>query len=136
MAVNYKLRKNNIKGNKHYGKYYAQTVHSNRMTLSDIMREIEANCSLKESDVIAVMTELKAIMRYALQDGQIVDLDDLGSFYINVKSIPVDKPEDFKGNKHLLGFELKYRPAAKRTARKDHHLTHTLTIGCQAKREK
>ena len=58
MAVIYKIYKNNNKKNAGFGKYYARAIHNGTANLDDISAIIERNCSMKKSDVKAVLTEL------------------------------------------------------------------------------
>ena len=57
MSVFYRLRKNNNSKSAQYGKYYARAVHVSTLTTNDIANIIQRNCSVKRSDVKAVIEE-------------------------------------------------------------------------------
>ena len=58
MAVMYKLYQNNRKDSKTKGKWYARAIHT-QMTETDVLAErIQRNCTVKRSDVLAVLSEL------------------------------------------------------------------------------
>ena len=50
MAIHYRLVQNKIKSDRNYGKYYAHTVKQGEISLEEIERMIETNCSAKASD--------------------------------------------------------------------------------------
>ncbi|WP_154655645.1 hypothetical protein [Xylanibacter oryzae] len=62
------------------GKYYALTQHTGTWRTREVARLIQANCSLKESDVLGVFSKLVCTMKLLLQDSQRVQLDGFGTF--------------------------------------------------------
>ena len=75
-------------------KYHARLVTEGKLTTKDIARKIAGQCSIKESDVIGVFVALEDILCKSLGEGEIVQLDGIGSFRISVKSPAVkDKHE-------------------------------------------
>ena len=75
-------------------KYHARLVTDGKLTTKDIARKIASRCSIKESDVIGVFIGLEDILCKSLSEGEIVQLDGIGSFRISVKSPAVkDKHE-------------------------------------------
>ena len=74
MAVNYRVYQNKRKGN-FAGKYYARAAHKEVITLKDIAKTMQANSTVKYSDVMAVLTELSEVLKNELQRGNIVKLD-------------------------------------------------------------
>jgi predicted histone-like DNA-binding protein len=136
MAIQFRLIRNEIRSNKHYGKYLAHTVKGSEVTLREIEQQIQANCSAKASDVRAVLAELYDTIRHMLQDGHVVNLGELGKFHISVKSTPVEDPKEFRVDRHVTGFKCNYSPYAKRYPRHKGrlagHIHHELTDGCKA----
>ena len=58
--LNYKVYMNKNKKNlKTYNKFYARAVYLGTTELAGMADKIQANCSVKKSDVLAVLTELK-----------------------------------------------------------------------------
>ena len=110
MAVKYKLVQNKISGHECFGKWYARSVKSGEVGMKEIERIIEQNCSLKRSDVRAVLTELVDTIKGKLQEGYTVDLDELGRLSLGVKSEGVYRAADFNVKKHITGVSVNYRP--------------------------
>ena len=99
MAVIYKIYKNNNKKNAGFGKFYARAMHNGTTNLDDIAAIIERNCSMKKSDVKAVLTELVEVMTAQIQDSKRVKLDGLGTFKIGISQAH----QEHAGNLHARG---------------------------------
>lgn len=136
MAVIYKLMKNQIKSSKNYGKYYAHTIRRGEVKQQQIEERIQANCSAKASDVRLVLRELFDTIRDYLQDGYVVNLEEMGKFSLSVKSTCVKQPSDFMPSKHIKGFKCNYTPQGHRykvgEGRLAGHIKRHLLDGCQA----
>ena len=70
---------------------------------------IQRNCSMKRSDVLAVLAELVEVMTDELQLGNRVKLNGFGSFKVGMKTTPAETEEDFTVTKnvkslHVSGF--------------------------------
>ena len=114
MAIQYRLLQNQIKGSKNYNKYYAHTVKRGVVSMEDIEKMIEENCTAKASDVRLVLRELYDTVKFFMQMGYTVDLRELGKFSISVKSTCVDNPKEFRRDQHITGFKCNYTPQGKR----------------------
>ena len=136
MAVIYRLMKNQIKSSKNYGKYYAHTIQRGEVKQQQIEERIQANCSAKASDVRLVLRELFDTIRDYLQDGYVVNLEEMGKFSLSVKSTCVKQPSDFMPSKHIKGFKCNYTPQGHRykvgEGRLAGHIKRHLLDGCQA----
>ena len=136
MAVMYRLMKNEIKSSKNYGKYYAHTIRCGEVKQQQIEERIQANCSAKASDVRLVLRELFDTIRDYLQDGYVVNLEEMGKFSLSVKSTCVKQPSDFMPSKHIKGFKCNYTPQGRRykagEGRPVGHIKRHLLDGCQA----
>ena len=136
MAVIYRLMKNQIKSSKNYGKYYAHTIRRGEVKQQQIEERIQANCSAKASDVRLVLRELFDTIRDYLQDGYVVNLEEMGKFSLSVKSTCVKQPSDFMPSKHIKGFKCNYTPQGHRykvgEGRPVGHIKRHLLDGCQA----
>lgn len=51
------------------------------------------NCSLKESNVLGMISKLVYTMKNLLLDSQRVQLDGFGTFKISITNNPVEKPK-------------------------------------------
>ena len=114
MAIKIQLLKNNIKSSPNYGKYYAKTIARGEVTMADLMKEVQRNCSLKEADVIHVITELQDTMKHHLAEGQTIALDGIGRFRLSVESECVDAPEKFNIRRHIRRVICKFLPSSHR----------------------
>ena len=70
MAVLYKLRQEKRMKSKFKGQWYARSIAIdtvNTAALADIMQQ---NCTVKKSDILAVIAELVEVMKQQLQDSK------------------------------------------------------------------
>ena len=114
MAIRVRLYRNNIRSSSNYGKYFAKTISQGDISLRDLAEEASRNSSLKQSDVIAVITELEDMMRHRLADGHTIILDGIGRFRLSVESDDVDDPKDFRFKKHIRRILCRFLPASHR----------------------
>ena len=136
MAIRYKLVQNKISGHECFGKYYARSIKTGEVSMKEIERIIEQNCSMKRSDVRAVLTELVDTIKYKLQEGYTVDLDELGRLSLGVKSEGVYRAQDFNVKKHITGININYRPCTHRVGNGDRRLIAPLAEGTEFDRVK
>ena len=135
MAVYYRMRRNEIRSSKNYGKYYAHTVRQGEVSLEEIECTIEQNCTAKASDVRLVLRELFDTVKYYMQQGYTVDLREMGRLSIAVTSTCVDDPKEFRRDRHITGFRCKYTPHGERYGAgtpDKHHIHRSLLDGCEA----
>ena len=136
MAIHYRLVQNKIKSDRNYGKYYAHTVKQGEISLEEIERMIETNCSAKASDVRLVLRELFDTVRHYMQNGYVVDLKEMGKLSISVKSVCVDSPKEFRRDRHITGFKCNYAPHGERYKPSDGalagHIRRGLLEECEA----
>lgn len=130
MSVFYRLRKSEFKGRSNYGKYYAHTVKMGHVGLDEIELMIQKNCSATRGDVRLVLTELIDVMKNALQDGKVVELDGFGRFSLSVKSTCVDHPDDFNERKHIKGMKCNFTPSGHRRGLGDRTISRPFFDGC------
>lgn len=116
MSIKIKLFRNNIKRSSSYGKYFAKSVSRGETTLKDLAIEASKNSTLRESDVIAVITEVEEMLRYRLAEGQTVVLDGIGRFSLRVESEGVDNPGDFNIRKHIRRVICRFLPSGHRNS--------------------
>ena len=113
MALLYKIVRDNRKnsGNLYYGRaVQIQTVDTNG--LADI---IQRNCTVKKSDVLAVINELIEVMTDKLQNSFTVKLDGFGTFKIGLKTKGADKPEDFSISRNVSGLRVNFISTGKKS---------------------
>ena len=95
MAVFYKLYQDNRRNSSHQGEWYARAVHTGTVNIDDLAEEMQANCTVKRADIVAVLSELVETMQKHLQMSHRVKLDRLGTFKIGMSTKPAATIEDF-----------------------------------------
>lgn len=111
--MKYVLKKQSRKAIPSNGKYVARVAHLQTVTNEMIEEEVQANCTVKRSDVKAVLTELAETLRRHLQDGDIVKLDEIGTLKLEITSKPVDNKSDFSATEHITGVKLHIIPESR-----------------------
>lgn len=110
MAVFYRLYQNGQKGTEQYKLWYGRAVMTNKVTIDDLAAEIEANCTVKRADILAVISELVVTMKKELQNSKKVHLDGFGTFRIGLRTKPVANKEDFNVAHNLKDVHMLFRP--------------------------
>ncbi|MBQ9644884.1 MAG: hypothetical protein IJV24_00820 [Prevotella sp.] len=88
------------------GKYVARVQHNDVIDTDMIARRIQENCTVKRSDVLAVLSELQVVLKDFLQNGDIVKLDYIGRLKLEIEGQPVDHPADFDPHRHIRGVRI------------------------------
>ena len=105
MAVNYKVYRSNRSGATN-GKFYARTAYRDTVTIKDLAKKMQANCTVKHSDIVAVLTELSEVMKDELQSGNRVKIDGLGTFKVGLSSKGAESANEFTAanikNSHII----------------------------------
>lgn len=109
MSVFYRIFQDKNKKSKNYGKYLGRAIHPTQVSLADLATIIERNCSMKRSDVVAVLTELVEVMRDKLQSSCRVRVDGLGIFKIGLKTTAADAVGKFSSN-NIVGYRVNFLP--------------------------
>ena len=131
MSIRIKLRKNEIKSNRNYGQYFAETVSMGTVGVEQMAEEISQNCTLKSSDVQGALIALQEVMASHLQNGEKVVLPGIGSFSLAAESSGVEDPDRFNQKRHILGIKCRFRPSGKRQRGKNGPITHDLVGGAK-----
>ena len=111
--IKYTLFKQNRNFLPSAGQYVARAVHTQVVDTEEIAGMIQENCTLKRSDVLAVLSELEDVMVRLLQRGDIVTLNHLGRLKLESEGSPVANVEEFNPNKHIRGVRLHLIPESK-----------------------
>ena len=111
MAIFYKLRfKKNSKNPQMQG-YYATVANKGLLGTDAVAEEIQRNCSMKRSDVIAVLAELSEVLKNQIQQSHSVKLDGIGIFSPGISSRIAKTPEEFKST-NIKGLKLNFLPVS------------------------
>lgn len=101
MSVKYKLvqRKDMTKGAAEGAKlYYAQSYANGKCTMQTLCETIADRSTATAGDVNLVLDGLLFVMKQKLQEGQIVQLGDLGYFQATLGSSGVAEAKDFSAD--------------------------------------
>ena len=109
MAIFYKVRfRKNTKAPDLQG--YFASVSSKGLVGTDVVAdEIQRNCSMKRSDVIAVLAELSEVLKLQIQQSHSVKLDGIGIFRPGISSKMSKTPEGFNKDS-IRGLKLNFKP--------------------------
>ena len=110
MAVNIQLRQDNRQNAEHPGYWYAHSVNNGTINGTELAEVIQRNCSLKRSDVVAVLTELAELTKQFLQSSHRVHLDGIGSLMVGVNGRGVSDPANFRPSRDITGLHLTFLP--------------------------
>ena len=84
MSVLFRLHQDQSHGTARSGKWYARAVPIGVINTRGLAEIIQRNCTVKRSDVMAVIEELVEVMKDQMQDSKRVKLDGFGSFKIGL----------------------------------------------------
>ena len=87
-------------------------MHQGVVDLETIATQIERNCSLKRSDVTAVLIELVEVMTTHLQDSKRVKIDGLGTFKVGLRCKPAATAGEFNPVKNVKSLHVNFLPAS------------------------
>ena len=109
MTVFYKLRQDNQERSKYKGQWFAHAVNLGTIETDELARIIERNCSVKRSDVLAVLAELSDTIRLLLADSHRVRIAGIGSLMVGLNGRPCSDPTTYT-NDHITGLHLCFKP--------------------------
>lgn len=112
MSVFYKVYQDNRKKSKNFGMWLARATNLGTKDINDIAAIIQRNCTVKKSDVLAVLSELAEVMSGFLLDGYRVKIDGLGSFKVGLKTTAALAKEVFNASKNIVGARINFTPDA------------------------
>lgn len=112
MAVLYKLYKNNNTRSGGFGQWYARAITSGTIDTDALAEIMQRNCTVKRSDILAVLAELVETTRDQLQNSVRVKLNGFGSFKIGLRTKGAAGPADFSASKNVVGMRVLFQPEA------------------------
>lgn len=95
-------------------KWYGRVVKGENIDLRRIAEAISQKSTFTEGDIYGVLKSMVNEMKFFMQMGNTIRLDDLGSFHLSVESEMVDKKEDYRIDKHVKGVKCRFRPSGHR----------------------
>lgn len=127
----YKLMKNNNSKSTGFGKWYARAAVTKTISLEKVSEVIQRNCSMKRSDVNAVLTELPEVMKDFMDQGCRVMVDGLGAFKFGLRSAGAEDVMKFNVREHVRGVRVLFQPEAvydASTGKYSKYLTREVTL--------
>ncbi|WP_296095647.1 HU family DNA-binding protein [Prevotella sp.] len=109
MALNYKIYKSTV-NNGTKDKFYARASHKDTVGIKQLAAVMQNNCTVKHSDIVAVLSELSEVMKQELQRGSRVRIDGLGTFKVNIRSKGAKTAKDFTVSENILGTRINFHP--------------------------
>ena len=110
MSVFYRLHQDQSTGTKRSGKWYARAVPTACIGTRQLAEIIQRNCTVKRSDVMAVLEELVEVMKDQMQDSKRVKLDGFGSFKIGIESKGAETAAKYSVAEHVKGLHVVFMP--------------------------
>ena len=109
MSILYKIAENKIPGSSTKGKFYGRSLVTNTIDTEGLAEIMQRNCTVKKSDILAVLSELVETMTDQLQNSVRVKINGLGSFKIGLISKPSDTVAEFS-SKNVTGMRVNFQP--------------------------
>lgn len=131
MSVFYKLYQDNKENSKNKGKWYARAVSTETVDINALANIMQQNCTVKKSDILAVLAELVEVMQQQLQSSKRVKLDGLGAFRIGLKTTPAESAKEFNAAKNVVGTRVLFQPYTR--INKDRTRVKALLNGCSVR---
>lgn len=112
--------------------FYGRAQHVNIVETEALAKRIQQNCSMKESDVVAVITELIEVMQDELQRSNKVHLNGLGYFSLGIRTVGAASAEDFSVSENVKGVRVNFLAEGEKNT--SGTITRTFTQGLKFKR--
>jgi len=110
MSVFYRLHQDKSKNTVRSGKWYARAVPMGMVDTRQLAEIMQRNCTVKKSDILAVLDELVETMRDQMQNSKRVKLDGFGSFKIGVRCTGAATVDDFSVSENIKGMHVVFTP--------------------------
>lgn len=107
--------------------YIMQAVHTGEVNLESLAKEISKESTLSQTDVIAVLHALGEKTKFYLDEGKVVNLENIGRFKIGFKAPAQENLQDLSPQS-IKKFYINYQPA--------NRLKKWLKTGLQVVKEK
>jgi predicted histone-like DNA-binding protein len=128
MQLFFKKYVSQVKNSKMFGKWYARVAITETVGIEEIAQKMQDNCTLKRSDILAVLSELGPTVRDLLQDSKRVKIPYLGAFKLKIKTTGADSADEFT-QANITSLGVAFQPETHVSA--DKHRVKELTSGCR-----
>ncbi len=110
MPIFYKLSQDKRLTSATKGKWFGRSIVTNMIDTNGLAEIMQRNCTVKKSDILAVLAELVETMTDQLQQSVRVKLNGFGSFKIGIKSTGSDTVKDYSVAKNVKGLRVNFQP--------------------------
>lgn len=111
MAIHYVLKQRaSLKAASTQHKYFAVQKSTGQETLDEMIDEISTRSGFDSIEVKAILDVFVGLIPERIAEGKIVQLGDLGSFFLTIRSEEVDRSEDFNISM-IKGSRLNFYPS-------------------------
>ena len=80
---------------------------------------------------IGIIIAMEKVVERNLKMGNVVSLGELGKFYLSIRGVCVDNPEEFSVQNHVKGVVCKYMPVGHRRQSLNGRISRPFTDDCQ-----
>jgi len=114
MPIRYRItkRSNTIAKNK-APQYIMQAVSTGVVDLDALSYQISHECTLSIVDVKMVLFALGEKLQFHLEDGKIVDLENIGKFKVGFKCKAEEDAKSLTPKKNIQKYHLNFQPSVK-----------------------
>ncbi len=98
---------------KAYNKWYGRAVIIDEVRIEELSNEIQENCTVKRSDILAVLSELGPAIKKAMQNSMKVRIPYLGSFRLAVNTTGTYSADEFDVRANLKRVKVVFYPETK-----------------------
>ena len=115
MAVLYRLSQNKMSNSKANGKWFAQAVMTGTIDTDALAEIMQRNCTVKKSDIQAVISELIETMQDQLQNSKRIKLNGFGAFKLGIENAAggAATAAEFSASKNIKGLHVLFQPEVK-----------------------
>ena len=110
MPIFYKLSQDKRLISPTKGMWFARAIATNVIDTNGLAEIMQRNCTVKKSDILAVLAELVETMTDQLQQSARVKLNGFGSFKIGIKGTGSDTVKDYSVAKNVKGLRVNFQP--------------------------
>jgi predicted histone-like DNA-binding protein len=91
-------------------KYYPCAVSKGEVNLDDLARIVASRTTMSRPDCFGVIMALSDVIGESLANGNIVRIDNLGTFQLNLSGTPADT-EAALGKSNIKAAKINYKPS-------------------------
>lgn len=114
MSVFIAVRQDKRRNSNHL--WYGRTYNPNIIDTHALAKRIEANVSVKESDVYAVLIEMADVMAYEIANSNKIHIERLGYFFPSVRSTGSLTKKDWSIADNIKSGRVRFTPEFTRSA--------------------